>query len=74
MNRRGVCAMVMAGNIEKRDTFSHPQTLRYMADHAGDRRSVVNPGTKLPARRRKSVLAPEERFWRPFSFCKTKQK
>ena len=33
----------------------------YMADHAGGRRSVVNPGTK-------------ERFWRRFRFRKIKQK
>ena len=47
-----------------------------MADHAGGRRSVVNPGTKM-------LRLPVEvtQFWRPrsgygarFRFCKTKQK
>ena len=43
-----------------------------MADHAGGRCAVVNPGTKLWRSRSNTVLAPKERFWRPF-FVRSKK-
>ena len=58
------------------DMLLHFATVVHMADHAGGRRSVVNPGTKL-------WRSPVEvtQLWRPrsgfgarFRLCKTKQK
>ena len=48
----------------------------YLADHAGGRRSVVNPGIKLwrPPVEITQFLHPRSGFGARFRFCKIKQK